>query len=480
MDGQTFTVTSSIDDKSQSLRVSDWIRGIQDGTIPDGLTELDKLIDESIGGLGDTLENLYGTSTRAVPLFEFRNLQNARSGDFESQVNGYEEAIIAYHNAHLNAPRQIVKRADAKYSHIKRAVPSAAACVTLWTNRTSVPTTSKASAPTTSASAPAPTKAPSCTLHKSDPDEGVNKPFCLCDSSTLPVLSVDLATATGPDASCAYKTMPGATAVITTNTALGPATTNTALCQVCSPVVINENSCTTIPNCYPQAAAASVEAGSSPVHVGTLTGTALYTSISSALEKLCPPVTQTTSVTKCSETDTVSIGNIPFVEDEFLNYGELDVTVKSSQYNETSLRDAMIKSAALTAQQSATGKNCYNANYKIVERKKRSYLDWFKESTGLKAVRDNHHPVPAEISVCNVGDFAGVQYFSQFWRTAPQPGATDYLDANWAFKSTDGDFWCEFLADLMDELVVIEPEFAVGEVELGEEIRAVCAAAEGS
>ncbi|TVY45905.1 hypothetical protein LSUB1_G000483 [Lachnellula subtilissima] len=325
---------------------------------------------------------------------------------------------------------------------------------------------------TSSAAIKAP--APSCSLHEADPDEGVDKAFCLCNSSTLPILSVDLATATGPDASCAYTTMPGASATITTNTALGPASTNSALCQVCSLAVVNEDSCTTIPNCLPQAAQASVQAGSSPVHVGTLTGTALYTSVSSALEKLCPPVTQTNSATKCSETDTIKIGNIQAVEDESLTTGELDVTVKSSSYNATSLRDAMIQSAALTFQNSATGKNCYNATYTTEELKKRSNLDWFKESVGL-ASRDRPYPVQETVQLCNAGDFAGVQYFSQFWRTAPQPGATDYLDANIAFESSGSDFWCEFLADLMDELVVVAPEFAVEDVELGEEIRAICA-----
>ncbi|TVY40883.1 hypothetical protein LOCC1_G006489 [Lachnellula occidentalis] len=316
--------------------------------------------------------------------------------------------------------------------------------------------------------------APSCTLNDADPDEGIDQPFCLCDSSTLPVLSVDLATATGADASCAYTKMPGASATITTNIALGPASTNSALCQVCSLAVVNEDACSSIANCIPQAAQASVQAGSSPVHVGTLTGTALYTSVSSALEQLCPPVTQTNSATKCSETDTIKIGNIQAIEDNSLTTGEMDVTVKSSSYNATSLRDAMIKSAALTFQNSATGKNCYNATYTTEAFKKRSNLDWFKESVGL-ASRDRPYPEQETIQLCNAGDFAGVQYFSQFWRTAPQPGATDFLDANIAFDSSGSDFWCEFLADLMDELVVVEPEFAVEDIELGEEIRAICA-----
>ncbi|TVY15049.1 hypothetical protein LARI1_G006716 [Lachnellula arida] len=466
MDKQSFTFNSSSDCQPQSLRVSDWIRGIQGWTVPDGLTTLDKLMDSSVGGLGTALEKLHGTSTRAVPLFEFRNLQNAKSGDFETRVKGYEQAVTAYHNAHLNVPRQIVKRVDAKYSYIKRAGSNAKACAR------------KTSATINSArvtSTPASTPAPSCKLQKADPDSGIKGPFCVCESSTFPILSSNLATATGPDASCAYSTMPGSTAVVKiTTTSLGPATTNIAICQVCTPQGVNQDSCTTIPNCAPEKAAVTVQAGTKPVHVGTLTGTALYSTVSSALESLCPTVSQTTSMTKCSETDTVSIEKIPYVDQDTLEHGKLDITVKSSQYNVTSLRDAMIHSAALTAQHSATGKNCYDANYQINPYRKRSILDWIRESTGLKAARDKPLLESKKINICTAGDFAGVQYFSKFWRTAAQPGATDYLDANLAFEKSGGDFACDFLTDLMDALVIVAPEFAEENVVLGENIKAIC------
>lgn len=42
------------------------------------------------------------------------------------------------------------------------------------------------------------------------------------------------------------------------------------------------------------------------------------------------------------------------------------------------------------------------------------------------------------------------------------------------FHVTQGDFLCEFLEVLTDALAVVEPEFAVGEVELGEGIAAIC------
>jgi hypothetical protein len=66
--------------------------------------------------------------------------------------------------------------------------------------------------------------------------------------------------------------MPGGAAAVTPTLDLGPAITNTALCQVCTPYANNEDASIKLPNCLPGAAAASVQAGSSPVHVGTLTG----------------------------------------------------------------------------------------------------------------------------------------------------------------------------------------------------------------
>ncbi|KAL8722504.1 MAG: hypothetical protein Q9225_001020 [Loekoesia sp. 1 TL-2023] len=105
---------------------------------------------------------------------------------------------------------------------------------------------------------------------------------------------------------------------------------------------------------------ASVQAGSSPVHVGTLTGDALSTSIASALDKICPSITSN-SVTAC-ETGSVSIDHIDYKgNDEELNhFGTLEVKVEASSYNESAIRKAMIDAAALTAMHSAAGSNCYD------------------------------------------------------------------------------------------------------------------------
>lgn len=246
---------------------------------------------------------------------------------------------------------------------------------------------------------------------------------------------------------------------------------------------------TTVPSTTASAAvvtaAAMVQAGSSGVHVGTLTGTALYTSISSALERICPPVTQTSSATSC-ETDSVIIDGIDYVEAESLSRGELVVQVKSSSYNVTSLRDAMIKSAALTAQNSAGGKNCHSVKYELIGLRKRwweptiiaSTRRWLSmDAPGNRHLegRDHIHPIMQTATHCNAVGFAGVQYFSPFWRDAAEPGSTDYIDAEWNFQvGPGGDFVCDIIQDLLDGLALIAPEFAVEDVELGSAIEAIC------
>lgn len=192
-------------------------------------------------------------------------------------------------------------------------------------------------------------------MKKQDPDADITSAYCVCNGSkTSPLLlALSIAVATQ---SCAYSAIPESQ--ITPTISLGPVVTDIPSCKICTLVENNEDSCTTISACY--AESATVQVGSSPVHVGTLTGTALYTSISSALNKLCPSVTQTSRFTKCS-TDSIPIKDIDYINGETLAQGELIVRVEASQYNATYLPEAMINSAALTANTSATGNNCYNA-----------------------------------------------------------------------------------------------------------------------
>lgn len=185
-------------------------------------------------------------------------------------------------------------------------------------------------------------------------------------------------------------------------------------------------------------------------------------------------------MTSCS-TGTVTIGKIPYSDGDnglLEPNGQLIVKVDASQYNATSLRNAMINSAALTAMHSAMGKsNCYTAHYTIETLRKRDMYFWnpMRRWLSLQAKRDHPHPESESATWCNAASFAGVQYYDQFWRSQPTPGSTDYIDASWDFHvAPGGAFACEFIQDLIDALGVIQPEFAVADIELGEAIGAAC------
>ena len=118
MDGQTFKVNSN--GKSDSTTVKDWMQSIQDGKSPDRLSEIDKVIDGSIGRFKDALENVVNTN-RAVPLFEFRRLKSVKAGEMKDRVDEYEQAVIAYHKANTKPPARFMRnRRDAEFLKIKR------------------------------------------------------------------------------------------------------------------------------------------------------------------------------------------------------------------------------------------------------------------------------------------------------------------------------------------------------------------------
>lgn len=302
-----------------------------------------------------------------------------------------------------------------------------------------IPSSVSSSSPSSSPSnSPSITPKPSCTMQNEDPDEGITTEYCVCEQSrTLPLLTITPQVVR--TSSCEYTSLPPKdtkravpaaetppppppvptitpTATLeerdlTITKDLGPATTDMKNCQVCTPVVINEDSCTSIENCIKQTGQVTIEAGRSSVHVGTLTGTALYTSVSSALEKICPTPTDS-RFTSC-QTDTVAIGNIPYVRDEYLaKDGDLLVTVESSKYNVTSIRNAMIMAAAAAAQQAAVGKNCYDQEYLVGFLAKRSWTSWLPAwLPGMSRRGDIIPPSRVTDTWCNtVGEYTEAPY----------------------------------------------------------------------
>ena len=207
---------------------------IASGSSPDKLTILDQLIDGQVGGLGTALENVVGT-TRAVPLFEFRDIGGYNAGQMQPTVSKAEQEIINYFNQFKTPPsRKMVKRQGDIYG-----------CST-----TSPPSSSVTAAPT-----------PSCSLQNEDPDQGIAGRGCICGSTTLPLLTVT--SATDPAQSCAYTALP-------TTTGANPVTidssTYTSACQACTLVggIADTPTCTPIMGCTTPTPTTTAAATSAP------------------------------------------------------------------------------------------------------------------------------------------------------------------------------------------------------------------------
>ncbi|KAL8920513.1 MAG: hypothetical protein Q9208_006263, partial [Pyrenodesmia sp. 3 TL-2023] len=338
---------------------------------------------------------------------------------------------------------------------------------------TSVPTITSTPMPSAGAK---PTKnpgAPDCTYIAPAPPVR-NKAFCTCDGkSSLPLTTL---TTNGPVTdSCAYAAQP--TGVQAMNPNEPPkATTRMDICEVCTPYSENEDECTKIPGCTPALGAATVEAGSSAINVGTLTSDALYTSISQKTQSLCPPATKAGEFAHCA-TEAASIKGITYVaDDELLRDGELVVQVKSSQYNLTSLRDALIKSAAMTAKFSTSPKNSYPASFRVFVKRRwwHGPMNLAKRTLGLN-VREHPYPTREQVTLYRAVDFAGAHYYSPFINVNNIDRGTDYIDVDFSFKVGKGaDLVCDFLAALIDGLAIVAPEFAVGDIELGSAVDFLC------
>ena len=275
-----------------------------------------------------------------------------------------------------------------------------------------------------SSTAPATTPAPTCYQQNEDPDQGIEQQGCICNQGTVTKTLPLLATGVDYSSSCAYTALSSASTIaITAN--FGPAVTNTMICSVCSPVANNGATCTSLSNCLPQTPTATIQIGSSPVPVGTLTSDALSSAISSAISSLCPPVTQTTTSTTCDETSKVTIPNIVYVDDGSLaTDGELIVQIDSSGYNDTALLSPLAGMAALSISSSATGGNCYEAEYTVEELKaKRWYSSALDAGLGWMPFykRDHPYPVQEKIELCNSGHFASPQIYSQWYATPISP-----------------------------------------------------------
>ncbi|KAI0187634.1 hypothetical protein F4808DRAFT_465861 [Astrocystis sublimbata] len=254
---------------------------------------------------------------------------------------------------------------------------------------------------------------------------------------------------------------------ITISTGWGPAFMSG--CSLCSQDSPWGASCTftSLPGCTSETATVTLQVGSSYVHVGTLTADELYTSVSSALESICPTPTGN-GFTSCS-TAKATIGGVAFIDSSEVleTEGELVVSVESSSYELSQIREAMIQTIANAVKVSATQDNCYTATHSVLGfRARRDAGPWWLPSF-LR--RDAPHETPEQITLCNALNFAGPQYIP------PQPMDESYIDTSFSFEvPPGGDFLCDLLEAAADDLAFVLPMFAVEEIEVGEALAIIC------
>ena len=310
-----------------------------------------------------------------------------------------------------------------------------------------------------------------CFQQNEDPDSGIEQQGCICNSGTvtetLPILWENVPYAS----SCAYTELePSKTIAITTD--WGPAITNTQICSACTPTtVFGAGTCTSIPNCYPETRSVTMQIGSSPVPVGTLTSAELVSSISSAISALYPVAS-----TECDEKTKIPIKGIVYVEDDQkYDDGELLVQIDSAafkQAGDSPVRSALFGMAANSFAAAAAGSNCANVTYTREEgfdksglQKRRDGHAVGSKGTSSTALEPRFPTYPGiyekeEIVLCNAGHFASPQYYAQDWREAEEPGPQDYVSVGISFKvGPQGMLNCEFIKEFLE---FVEATFTPG------------------
>ena len=311
-----------------------------------------------------------------------------------------------------------------------------------------------------------------CFQQNQDPDSGIEQQGCICNSGTVTETLPLLATGVPYDSSCAYTDLkPSSTIAITVN--WGTAMTNTQICSVCTPTTeFGLGKCTSIPNCYPETPSATMQLGSSPVPVGTLTSDQLVSSISSAISALCPIAS-----TGCDQETKIPIKGIVYVEeDQKYDDGELLVQIDAAAFQQPGdsvVRSALFGMAAHSFGAAAVGSNCHNYSFVVEDLKKRSDDDDFgNNGTALESRADHPYLVQEEIVLCNANHFASPQYYAQDWRKEANPGPQDYVSVEITFQTgPEGNLICDFIKDFMEFVeVVYTPELLPEEQIADEEI----------
>lgn len=150
---------------------------------------------------------------------------------------------------------------------------------------------------------------------------------------------------------------------------------------------------------------ASMELGSSKVNVGTtMTGEALFTSISNAVMSLCPTPTSEGVWTSC-ETGTVNVGPATWLNNGKPEDGELTIHITDAEYNTSSYLQLFTQMLSGAANASASGSNC-------------QLLDWaYTNYIGKRDIGGRANaPAPpvthkGHDTFCNINSFFDTQFY---------------------------------------------------------------------
>ena len=340
------------------------------------------------------------------------------------------------------------------------------------------PTDAVKPSPSPSSPAQLPSGSPSCKYYGPQPPltpEG----FCSCDgSSTLPLLSVP-GTPVPESQSCSYTVQPNPTVTGQLHDPPPTPTTYSDICQVCTRYAGNEANCDWIQNCIPKKGAMTVDLGSSAINIGTLTADELYTSVSSALDHICP-----TNKPSCKGGDDgkVEIKDIAYVDkdisqENFLyKDGKITVQVHRSKYS-ADTRGALLRNSAMSIRDSATGKNCFDADYTRYKAKR-------EIDTASIGDRDNNNgddganstlskrqytfgngdwePTNEKINICSGVEFLQPKYYAPDINVDNADSATDELDIEFSFQKGENsqaarDLLCDFVTAVIDMSTVEIP-----------------------
>ena len=313
----------------------------------------------------------------------------------------------------------------------------------------------------------------SCTLQEEDPDNAITTPYCVCSSTTLPVLSVPLTSE--QSGFCAYKTIPATGSVSITQAF--PVVTNSAACQVCT-LALDDYHCSSIVGCSTKAApspSATVAVSNNNAHVGSLPGDPLYSAVFSALSPKCsaPP---SSGVGFC-DSSRAKIPNVAFVEDDEVSEGTIVLTIEDSNYTSMGEASAMIGAVANSLKTSATGKSCSNKSFAVtcpsMPIGRRGHADLSVDDQLERKYWEPHEPTDDDckgyMEVCDAANLYTVWHFNSGGIIASMNVEVKFdIDGFSLFDS-------ELLLDaLVLALDVVAPEVDVADWELLGEIEAWC------